>query len=193
MLQIDFKAAERYYRREIMPKVRQGLEELKAENYPLLISKRKPVLEELIAVHQTLIDKLSLIVLDKNRGGYGERKQLNIRVVRKFERKVEAWRYELENIEQYNPNSTTAPGGEKPITDEDIERAKQYPIDNLLEFKRNKGLCLWHDDRNPSMHFYRKDNQVYCFSCSQGGDVIDVYMQLHGENFVEAVKELSLR
>ena len=78
------------------------------------------------------------------------------------------------------------------ITDDMIEQAKQYPIKDLLgEPKMNKYLCLWHDDKNPSMHYYESTNTVYCFSCNKSGDSIDVYMELNHCEFPEAVKKLN--
>lgn len=34
--------------------------------------------------------------------------------------------------------------------------------------------CPWHEDRTPSMAVYRKQGRAWCFSCSKGGDVLDV-------------------
>ena len=79
---------------------------------------------------------------------------------------------------------------EKRITDEDIVRAKEYAIENLLEVNKSKfAKCVWHDDgKTPNM--YVKNNYAYCFSCHKSGDVIDVYRVLHKCSFVEAVKAL---
>jgi len=76
------------------------------------------------------------------------------------------------------------------ITDEMIEKAKTYPIENLLEInERNFALCPFHDDKKPSL--YCKGNFYYCFSCQSSGSVIDLYMHLHSCNFVEAIKNLN--
>ena len=77
------------------------------------------------------------------------------------------------------------------IQQEDIERARLYPIENLLKFNRaGKVHCIFHNDTsNPNLHKY--DNTVYCFSCQRKADVIDVYMQQTGDNFIDAVKKLS--
>src|SRR3990167_8160866 len=55
-----------------------------------------------------------------------------------------------------------------------IEYAKQIPISDYVVFN-NAGFarCLWHEDKHPSMKYYQKENKVWCFSCSCGGDVID--------------------
>lgn len=77
------------------------------------------------------------------------------------------------------------------ITDEDISRAKQYPISEFLQFnKQGKTLCLWHTDKNPSLHYYKNSNTVYCFTCNRKADVVDVYQKLHNVNFIQAVTKL---
>jgi DNA primase len=75
----------------------------------------------------------------------------------------------------------------------DIEKARAYPIPELLQFdKRGKALCIWHAEKTPSLHYYPKTNTVYCFGgCGRAGDAIDVYRAIHGCGFVEAVKKLS--
>jgi len=75
------------------------------------------------------------------------------------------------------------------VTDEMIARAKEYPMENLVEVSRGMALCLWHDDHNPSMLV--KNNFAHCFSCHRTADVIDVYRILHGATFPEAVKALA--
>lgn len=72
-----------------------------------------------------------------------------------------------------------------------IQRAKQVPIDGFLQFNRQKrAKCLWHDDSDPSMYYYEKDNRVKCFSCGQHGDVIDVVQKLENCTFLEAINKI---
>ena len=74
----------------------------------------------------------------------------------------------------------------------DIPKAKSYPISQLIEFKGNTAKCIWHSpDKNPSMHYYQKNNKVHCFSCGKSGDSIDVVMQIRGCNLSEAVKFIN--
>lgn len=73
----------------------------------------------------------------------------------------------------------------------DIQRAKQFPISNLIQFRQNKALCIFHSDRNPSLQYYPKTNTVYCFSCQTSGDSIKVYQTLNSCKFIEAVKSLQ--
>lgn len=73
----------------------------------------------------------------------------------------------------------------------DKERAKTYPIDNLIKFQHKQACCIWHNEKTPSMTYYPKTNSVYCFGCGKHGDVIDVYRELHGCDFKTAVSELK--
>ena len=72
------------------------------------------------------------------------------------------------------------------VSNTDIENAKQFPINHLIEVKQKKAKCLWHDDKNPSLHVYR--DHVYCFVCNKKADAIDIYMTLNNCDFVTAVK-----
>ncbi|MCR4321303.1 MAG: CHC2 zinc finger domain-containing protein [Candidatus Brocadiaceae bacterium] len=78
------------------------------------------------------------------------------------------------------------------ITQNDIERAKQFSLENLLQNIRNgKAHCVSgnHMDKHPSMSI--KNNFAYCYSCGWHGDVIDVYMKINSVGFVTAVKTLK--
>lgn len=76
------------------------------------------------------------------------------------------------------------------ITDEMIARAREYPIENLIEVN-SKGfaLCVNHDDKKPSM--LTRGNYAHCFSCGYTGDVLDVAMKVRGLDFTGAVKALQ--
>jgi DNA primase len=76
--------------------------------------------------------------------------------------------------------------------DDKLLRAKLYPIDTLITFSKDKKApCIFHSERTGSMHFYPENNRVHCYGCGKGGDPIDVYRQLHGCSFMEAVKALQ--
>jgi DNA primase len=78
------------------------------------------------------------------------------------------------------------------ITTDRLLRAKEYPIDELLDFKQGKTCCLWHNEKTPSLHYFKKSNSVYCFGmCGKARDSIDVYRQLHNCSFNEAVSALQ--
>lgn len=75
------------------------------------------------------------------------------------------------------------------ISSEDIARAKLVPISTFLKVTSNKKVnCLFHNDREASMHIY--PNSYYCFSCSAHGSVIDIVMKLHNCSFTQAVRFL---
>lgn len=72
----------------------------------------------------------------------------------------------------------------------DLQRARSYPIKNLIKINsQHKAKCLWHDDKEPSMHVYA-DNHTYCFVCQKRADVIDVYMVLNNCDFKTAMTAL---
>lgn len=77
------------------------------------------------------------------------------------------------------------------ITDDMIERARRYPIENLIDIKRGMTNCIsgTHRDKSPSMD--ARNNFCYCHACGYHADAIDVYMKLHGATFHEAVRALS--
>lgn len=78
------------------------------------------------------------------------------------------------------------------ITQTDIERARAYPIENLLHDIRNdKTHCIsgTHEDKHPSMDI--RNNFAYCYSCGWHGDVIAVYMKINDTDFTSAVKALN--
>lgn len=70
-----------------------------------------------------------------------------------------------------------------------IERAKEYPLEQILKIKRNMALCINHTERTPSMNC--KNNFAYCHACGWTGDTIDIKMKIDNINFVDAVKSLQ--
>lgn len=78
------------------------------------------------------------------------------------------------------------------ITDKDIQQAKAFPIENLIEVNRiDFALCPFHNDKDKSLKFYRKTNTWWCFSENIGGDVIELIMKLQNITFIEAIKKLT--
>ena len=81
------------------------------------------------------------------------------------------------------------------ITDEDISRVKEKPIEELYDGqlfgrKRKNGLCPFHNENTPSFYIFTKDNRFHCFGCDAHGDSIDFVMKRDGVDFVTAVKML---
>lgn len=77
------------------------------------------------------------------------------------------------------------------VSDEEVEKARNYPIEELAQLKGDFGCCPFHGDKNPSMH--KLDNRVHCFSCHKTWDTIDYVRELEGLQFGEAVKYLNAR
>ncbi len=132
-------------------------------------------------VRETLSSKVSMFDIDFATalvmvGRYGNQKEI---MEEKLKRLRNLWRL-------YAPSKKTAGY----LTDDDIDRAKQVPIKNLIKVRANKARCVWHTDKNPSMHVY-PDGHVYCFSCHAHGDVIALVQQMEGLDFVAAVRRLN--
>jgi len=76
------------------------------------------------------------------------------------------------------------------ITDEMIERAREYPIENLLELGMNRrAKCVFHQGEDFNMDI--RKNFAHCYVCGASGDTIKVYQAQHGANFREAVLALQ--
>lgn len=82
------------------------------------------------------------------------------------------------------------------ITEADIDRAREYPILDLIEGrvfragKRHVCHCPFHQEKTPSFYI-SADNRFKCFGCQLYGDSIAFVMQRDGIKFIEAVKLLN--
>jgi DNA primase len=56
-----------------------------------------------------------------------------------------------------------------------------------------KGLCPFHDEKTPSFNVTPSRGLYYCFSCSEGGDVISFVQKVDSLSFAEAVERLAAR
>lgn len=85
-----------------------------------------------------------------------------------------------------------APKNAATITDADIQRAKDVPMQELYggKLRANSGLCPFHDEKTPSFHINKKKNKWKCFGCDTYGDSIDFVMKRDNLTFIEAVKNL---
>jgi DNA primase len=89
------------------------------------------------------------------------------------------------------------------IRDEDIAAVRERsPIADVVgEYLqlRNagggslKGLCPFHEEKTPSFNVTPSRGLYYCFSCSEGGDVISFVQKVDGLSFAEAVERLAAR
>lgn len=74
----------------------------------------------------------------------------------------------------------------------DVERARQYPIENIIEVSRDGfALCVGHNEKTPSLKVY-SDNHAYCFGqCGKRFDAIDIAMAKWNCDFKKAVERLN--
>lgn len=78
-----------------------------------------------------------------------------------------------------------------------IDRAKEFPIGEIMPTQptgkcsgKQIYSCPFHSDSTPSFFVYLNNNTYFCFSCNSGGDAIQLYMELHDCEFMEACKNL---
>jgi hypothetical protein len=109
---------------------------------------------------------------------------------------VESWvyQYEVESItNRYKRLLWAIKNYKSPKKEEEalhIDRAREYPIENLLPpLVRGWCCCPLHNEKSPS--FKVKNNKFNCYGCGAFGDVIDLYMKLHSSDFKTAVKALT--
>ena len=77
------------------------------------------------------------------------------------------------------------------ITDDMKERARQYPVTQLIDFQRGRAVAWCHPDKNPSLYYAPRINKAVCPVCNQYFDSISVLMQRDSLTFAEAVKQLA--
>jgi DNA primase len=56
-----------------------------------------------------------------------------------------------------------------------------------------KGLCPFHDEKTPSFNVTPARGMWYCFSCTEGGDVITFIRKIENLTFTEAIERLAAR
>lgn len=76
------------------------------------------------------------------------------------------------------------------LTDDMIQRAREYPIEQVVEFVKGKATAFCHPDKNPSLHHDRKHNRAHCFPCGKSFSALDVLILRDNLSFNEAVKRL---
>jgi len=85
-------------------------------------------------------------------------------------------------------------GFRKDTNAENLNTAKRRSIIDVagmyVEIKNNKASCPFHSEKEPSLHFYPKDNGFYCFGCKAAGDVISFIMLIENKSFSEAIDVL---
>lgn len=109
------------------------------------------------------------------------------RETQKVEKEIRKVKSQLEYLKNIGKDPETI---KEKITESKIARAKEYPLDKIIEINRaGFARCIWHNDKNPSM--FCKNNFAHCFSCGKSGDTIEVIMKLQGISFKEAVLKLQ--
>lgn len=100
-------------------------------------------------------------------------------------------------VNQYKPvlraiKLRNQPKTKDQITQQHIDRAKEYPIENLLPEPpvRKMARCPLHQEKTPSFQI-RQDNNFICWGCQQHGDAIDLYQKLNNTDFITAVRALQ--
>lgn len=76
------------------------------------------------------------------------------------------------------------------ITPELIERARQYPVEQLVEFVQGKAYAFCHGDKTPSATMMKGGNKLRCWPCNKNFDPIDILVQRDKLTFAEAVRRL---
>lgn len=76
------------------------------------------------------------------------------------------------------------------LTQEQIEQARQVPIDRIVTFTRGKAVAWCHSDNNPSLTFMGKTNRAWCPVCDKWFNPIDVLTQRDAQSFTSAVRTL---
>lgn len=79
------------------------------------------------------------------------------------------------------------------VTSDDLTEIKKIPMDRFIDFNHaGFAKCMWHADKDASLHYYPKDNRAYCFgACQRNFDVIDAIMLIENINFGDAMRRLK--
>lgn len=106
-----------------------------------------------------------------------------------YQKQIKRWQFLIALCE----NRRGKPGN---ITDEDIARAKEVPIESLHRGKLRKvgkrliGKCPFHAEKTASFNIYIDQNTWFCYGEGAGGSVVDYVMRSKDCVFLEAIKIL---
>lgn len=76
------------------------------------------------------------------------------------------------------------------IGETEIEIARSYPLEHLIEFKGGWAKCPFHNESRASFHKIPNTNLGYCFGCNWQGDPIKFLQDRDKLSFIEAVNYL---
>ena len=147
-----------------------------------IIKKYKYALEHLLVEERNAKNKQQAFI------HFDYIRQLLLTAIDNLQREIRKLRYFKKPVET---------DGEGRITNEDVARAKEVPIETLFVGQLRKqggravGKCPFHNETNSSFVLYLQQNRMYCFGCSVHGDSIDFVQKRDRINFIEAVKKLT--
>ena len=158
---------------EGQPILKKKLEECQNESQSL----SKEIEKDLRKIYKQIEDSFSVWFWEKYIEIFrGER-------LDKLEVKIRKLKWEISPVGKIRKNE---------ITDRMIQRAREYPFENLIEFNRaKKTLCVFHSEKHPSLSLNPKTNRIKCFGCGINYDTIEYIIKTQNLSFVEAVKYLN--
>ena len=144
-------------------------------------------------IKQACIENIDDIVSNTKKGNFGWVSEEVLKL--KIEYHTRHYRKSLKAIVSRQQVSLNPLQALSKITDEQIERAKEYPIQELYEsltgntIRGGMAKCPFHDDKTASFSM-RRYNRYRCFGCEEKGSVIDLHMKLNNSTFTKSVRAL---
>jgi len=111
-----------------------------------------------------------------------------VTAIAQYEKSLREARYQIAVIKDDGRDGD----GSRAEFDRNLSLAREVRINEMLGMGTKRTTrCVWHNEKTASMHYYPKDNRVWCFGCNRGGDAIDVYMAREKVDFRTAVRLLN--
>ena len=77
------------------------------------------------------------------------------------------------------------------ITDEMVAQAREYPVEQLIDFSQGGKVMAWcHADTQPSLSWWKNGNKAVCWPCDKKFGPIDILMHRDSMTFIDAVRYL---
>lgn len=74
----------------------------------------------------------------------------------------------------------------------DVKAFAEAHLDHVQhEHDELKALCLFHDEKQPSMYVNKERRVWYCQGCGEKGNAIDLYMKVHNLPFKDALLQMA--
>lgn len=87
-----------------------------------------------------------------------------------------------------NANRKTYNGDDKRLRAKDVDCLTLLPFERSGHYPVTK--CLWHNDNDPSLTYYKRTNSCYCHVCGKYADSIDIVMMRDGVRMPDAINKL---